>query len=171
MILFDSEKSLENFIVECFAIENKCIIDDSTYDKCLSQFSFGDYGMPDLIFYSNLIHNDESFMTIHIVELKNEQIKLKDIAQISRYKTYIEKMYEETELNIDLKCSLVVPEGISSNSDACYLTNACQDSIDVYEFVLNPMTGIQFNLMYGFHKREASSEMFDKLISLIKKGF
>ena len=171
MILFDSEKSLENFIVECFEINKKCIIDESDYDDCFSQFSFGDYGIPDLIFYSKNVHNDELFMTIHIVELKNEQIKLKDIAQISRYKTYIESMYEGTELNINLKCSLVVPEGISSNSDACYLTNACEGSIDVYEFALNPMTGIQFNLMYGFHKSDASTDQFDKLMSIIKKGF
>lgn len=171
MILFDSEKSLEDFIVKCFGEEKKCIIDDSTYDNCLSQFSFGDYGIPDLIFYSKVISENDSFMTIHIVELKNEQIKLKDIAQISRYKTYIEKMQERTDISIDLKCSLVVPEGISSNSDACYITNACEDSIDVYEFSLNPKTGINFNLVYGFYNSGASSDQFDKLISLINKGF
>ena len=171
MISFDSEKSLEKFIVECFAVDKKCIINDEAYDACLSQFSLGDYGIPDLIFHSKLCNNGEDFITIHIVELKNEQIKAKDIAQISRYKTYIQRMYEDSDLNIDLKCSLIVPKGVSSNSDACYLVNACEDSIDVYEFSLDPRNGIEFQMVYGFHKSDASPEQFEKLIKTIKRGF
>lgn len=171
MIRFESEKSLENFIVDQFKVDKKCIINDESYDSCISQFSFGDYGIPDLIFHSKEDVNGDDFITIHIVELKNEQIKPKDIAQISRYKTYIEKMMEDSDLNVELKCSLVVPEGVSSNSDACYLINACEDSIDVYEFRLNPTKGIEFTMMYGFHKTKSSSEQFEKLINTIKKGF
>ena len=171
MILFDSEKSLENFIVECFEIDKKCIIDELDYDGCLRQFSFGDYGIPDIIFYQKEDCNGEECITIHIVELKNEQIKTKDIAQISRYKTYAQRMYEESDMCINIKCSLIVPEGVSSNSDACYLINACEDSIDVYEFSLNPREGIKFEMVYGYHKSNASKENFDKLISTIKKGF
>ncbi len=167
MIKFESEKHLEMFIADCFDSDNVCLIDNEEYDECVSQFDTKSYGMPDLVFhstYSELDDDENEFeiRKVHVVELKNEQIKLSHIAQIARYKTYFERALNG--FNVEMKFSLVVPDGVVNNDDCCWLINSL-DEIDVYEFKLNPKAGIEFNKSKGWYKNgvkyNSAIEMLD----------
>lgn len=168
MISFDSEKCFENFIIEEFNKENICIIDDVEYQECISQFDTKSYGIPDLVFVGYELDMDENgepieAARVHVVELKNEQIKLSHISQIARYKTYFERAFEG--INVSLQFSLVVPKGIENVDDACWIVNQL-DGIDVCEFFLDPSSGIDFKYSNGWHR---SSEDFSPALNLIGK--
>lgn len=156
MIKFDSEKHLELFIYNHFNKTGECLVDDSEYEHCISQFDTCGYGITDLVFFNDYGDDrpiDIPKYQIHVVELKNEQIKVKDLAQISRYKTCFESLFDD---DAEISYSLVVPEGVTMNDDACWLINSLE-GISVFEFALNPHKGIIFEPVYRWSKAK-----FDK---------
>lgn len=172
MIKFESENHLELFFYNHFDKTGECLIDDSHYDVCISQFDTCGYGIPDLVFFNDYGENkpfDVPRYQINVVELKNEQIKLKDIAQISRYKTCFDLLFGE---DAEISYSLVVPEGVTMNDDACWIINALE-GISVFEFALNPHKGIMFDSVYGWSRskfdKEISREKLFQRISLVKE--
>lgn len=165
MILFDSEKSLEQFIIDEFNNEGICIIDGDEYDECISQFDTKTYGIPDLLFIRvgvDIDENENPFetLTVHIIELKNEPIKMSNIAQIARYKTYFDRAY--SGFSVEVRSSLVVPKSVGIGDDICWVVNHIND-IDVYEFTLNPSTGIRFRASHSWSRNE---EDFEPALSL-----
>lgn len=166
MISFDSEKCFEQFIIQEFEKDNVCIIDDCEYQECVSQFDTKTYGIPDLVFVGfdfDLDKDDNPIerARIHVVELKNEQIKLSHIAQIARYKTYFQRAFDGKE--VDLSFSLVVPKGVGAGDEVCWVINHL-DEIDIYEFELNPSEGIEFRQTKGWFRQE---ENFAPALGLI----
>lgn len=169
MINFESEKCFEDFITQQHESEGICIIDECEYEKCYRQFDTKTYGIPDLVFvgsYMDLSKDNEPIEVhrIHVVELKNEQIKTSNLAQISRYKTYFDRAFSGH--NVELSFSLVVPKGVIDCDDACWLINSLE-GIDVYEFYLDPSEGIKFKLTCGWSR---ISEDFSPAIDLIEKS-
>lgn len=164
MLKFDSEKSLEDFVYVHFLERNECLIDKQMYEFCGRQVSLDKYGTIDLLFGNCRDHGTdenpkEIEYTLHAVELKNEQISTANIGQIARYKTAIEEAFDAAAsalISVELKCSLVVPEGMNSKEDCCYLSNHL-DGIDVYEFSLDPYNGISFD-QSGPWSRHASDK-------------
>lgn len=156
MILFDSEKSLENFIVEEFALSGKCIVDEVEYDNLVQQMNIGSYGIPDLVFYKQVDEkiNDSttiSHMMIHVVELKNEAIKMGHLSQIGRYKKYFDRAFEEQ--CVEVRSSLVVPKSVKENEDVVWIIDHIEE-IDVIEFTLSPRDGIKFKKSEGWYKTD-----------------
>lgn len=170
MIKFESEKHLELFIYGHFDKSGECLIDDSHYDACISQFDTCGYGIPDLVFFNDYGENrpfDVPRYQVHVVELKNEQIKVKDLSQISRYKTCFDLMFDE---DAEVSCSLVVPQGVRMNDDACWLINSLND-ISVFEFELSPHEGIVFKSLYGWSKSEFDKDFSkEKLLEMVSLG-
>jgi len=155
MIKFNSEHDFEMFIYSNWESDSIDIITGDHYDQCERQFNIGSYGIPDLVFFGSDVEEDENgfneIKTVHVVELKNESIKIKDIAQIARYRTYFKRAFRG--LNVNVKFSLVVPEGVKSNDDACWISNALSD-ISIYEFYLDPNSGISFDDKSGWYKTD-----------------
>ena len=154
MIKFESERSFEDFLQNEFNSTGMCPITDEEFDSCYRQFDTKSYGICDLVYVSSYPLDSDAIevqLNIHVIELKTEQIKPADIAQICRYKTYFERATKNIK-NVDLTFSLVVPAGISSSQDCCYLINALEDDVFVYEFSLSPSTGISFCLSNGYSK-------------------
>lgn len=158
MIKFESEKKLENFIVDCFNEDGIFIVNDEEYDHLEQQFDAGKYGVPDLVFYSSDIEDiDEDTQInkkrLHVVELKNEPIQLSHVAQIARYKRYFELAFKRHE--VDMQFTLVVPESVSESKDVMWLIESL-DNIKIVEFSLNPKTGIKFKESCGWYKVDES---------------
>lgn len=154
MIKFDSERSLEDFIFGEFKSANECAITDEEYANCYRQFDTKGYGVCDLVYVSAQQVSDtcEAVETnILVVELKNEQVKPADIAQICRYRTYFQRATKHIK-NVKLSFILAVPEGVINSQDCCYLTNALEDIVDVYTFKLDPSKGITFSYEVDFFK-------------------
>lgn len=169
MIKFESEKCLEEFIANCFSDDSICIINDESYQNLSQQFDTGCYGIPDLVFYSE----DSEFIDaetevihkrIHVVELKNEQIKMSHISQICRYKRYFERAFDIDD--VEMQFSLVVPEGVKNNDDVIWVIDQLND-ISVYEFHLNPKEGIKFVESSGWYRK---GENFSKALSLFESN-
>lgn len=177
MLRFDSEKCLEDFVHGHFLEHNECLIDKAKYEFCGRQVSLDKYGTIDLLFGNYVDHGTEEdpkeiVYTIHAVELKNEQISTAHIGQIARYKTAIEETFEAVSsalISVELKCSLVVPQGMSLKEDCCYLSNHL-NGIDVYEFILDPHDGISFHLKGPWSKSSSDPRKVLRAISGLAGG-
>lgn len=171
MIKFESEKCFEDFLYKEFQEDGICLVNDEEYQDCIKQFNTGSYGIPDLVYYSSdyeIINEEEQIkhMRIHVVELKNEPIKLSHIAQIARYKTFFSRAY--SGFDVEMEFSLVVPEGVKSSDDCCFMTNAL-DGISIYEYKLNPRTGISFDQSSGWHRVNVDNQIALDLFGLEEK--
>lgn len=167
MIKWESEKDFENFIVECFATDGFCIVDDEHYQNMSQQFDTCGYGIPDLVFYSQDVEHIDDKTTVthnrlHVIELKNEPIKLSHISQIARYKRYFERALESHD--VEMKFSLVVPESVKGNDDVVWLLDSL-DNISVMEFTLDPKEGIKFDKSIDWYKvkenKQKALDLFD----------
>jgi len=173
VISFDNEKSLEDFICNSFHKTGKFICDQYDYDYLFRQVTLGSYGISDLIFvrieYDEEDDIEEIF--VNVVELKNEKIKTKDIAQVARYRFALDKCLNMCikEQCFNVKSSLVVKDGVCENEDACYLINQIKN-LKVYEFSLCDETGnLLFDHCENFYNVGAvHHEIGMKVINLIK---
>ena len=167
MIKFESEKHLENFIVDCFNDDGICIVNDEEYKSLKQQFNAGDYGVPDLVFYSSdieLIDKDTQVehLRLHVIELKNEPIQFSHIGQIARYKRYFDLAFELHD--IEMEFTLVVPESVKQSNDVKWLIDSL-DNINIVEFSINPKSGVKFKQTSGWYKVDetykSAMELFD----------
>lgn len=172
MIKFESEHDLEMMLYNHHSETKMCLVSEQEYSDCYRQFNTNGYGICDLIYVDKQESTDmPCIISIHVVELKNQGIKLADFAQLARYKTFfdraISEMEEECLAVFDIKYSLVVPEGIINNNDACYLTNCLDDVFNVVEFKFNPLKGIVFNECSGFIKISEDLNCIKNIIEVV----
>ena len=166
MIRFDSEKSFEQFLFDQFNEKKEFIVRDEYYDECYRQFSVGSYGICDLVFVRKSYINekrDEFQIEIHVSELKNEPIKMADIAQLCRYKTFFDRATRDMK-NVSVTYSLVVPYGVKNNDDCCFLINGLDESIEVWDFYLRPESGVEFDPCVSFSREKETLSLVSKII-------
>lgn len=166
MIKFDSERSLEDFIFGEFETSNECVITGDEFTNCYRQVDTKGYGICDLVYVSSfpvLDKEGEFELNILVVELKNEIIKPADIAQICRYRTYFKRATDCIK-NVNLSFVLAGPSGMQHNQDCCYMANALEDIVDIYEFTLNPSKGIKFTYECEFYKTNENLSSIDKIL-------
>lgn len=177
MISFDSEKSLEDFIYNHWRETGRFIADGKEYQVCLRQVNLGGYGIADLIFVSlDLSDIENTLFVFHVVELKNEKIKLKDFGQISRYLTGVNKATASSHNYKRFRSygSLVVKDGIINDNDAAYIPNIL-GTVHVYEFKIDPVScSIVFEEFTGAYRpKEDVDEVLENLtydaLNLIEK--
>jgi hypothetical protein len=151
MIKFESEKKLEEFIADCFHENSHCIVCGDYYEGLVRQFNAGEYGIPDLVFYSEDIDEEgqSNYKRLHVIELKNEPIQSSHIAQIARYKRYFELAFKNHE--VDMQFTLVVPKSVEESGDTMWLIDSLEN-IKIVEFSLSPKTGIEFKESSGWYK-------------------
>ena len=148
---FKSEKDLENYFVEKFNKDKYFAPADEEYIECHQQFDTKGYGVCDLVF-TGAYPLDEDCKVIEnyisVVELKNKPIRLSDIAQLCRYRTYFERAIGSND-NVSISYYLVVPKGILNNTDCVMTLNALSGIITAVEFSVDADSGMSFSRFEG----------------------
>lgn len=149
MIKFESEAHFEKFIVDHHTKTGELITHDEEWKYCLQQFKIEGIGIPDLIFINpgqNIPEINQRYLpSLLVVELKNQALKEKDVGQLCRYVSYFGRHLE----GVEVRGALVVPESGYLESDACYITDALGESIDLITFGMS-VDGINFTYRDGF---------------------
>ena len=102
---FDNEAELERILLSYQKESGKCFVTGSYVDFLYQQLGIGQYGIIDLLGVRVLADPAAIFININIYELKINNIKLKDVAQISRYYQgiieYLENAYSVPEVCVN----------------------------------------------------------------------
>lgn len=158
MISFDSEKHLEDFICK-YLDEGKNIINEDEHVEIYKrQFNTRHYGVIDIVTFTPYKGpNNQICVNVCVIELKNDYLKIQNIAQIARYKTFFERMSEHSDVEYDFEYVLACKGGKIPSSDCCYLVNE-SEWLSYYEFELDFDEGIKFTSQSGYFKTD---EQFD----------
>ncbi len=139
MISFDSEKSLEDFI--CSSLDDGYNhITECNIERYTRQPNFSSYGKGDILVISQ---PDYNCFSVELYELKNETLKAAHVMQIARYR----KFFMESDPNFDEEdyvFSIVCKKSDVYQGDLIFLVNQI-DWLTVYEFSLDPESGISFD--------------------------
>ena len=87
---FPSERFIEDYVMECLVNDGECPLTGDRSDMAYSQVRLGVYGVADIV----KIETDNEVMKVTILELKNQPLKLKDLAQLGRYMKGVEQVVE-----------------------------------------------------------------------------
>jgi len=128
-----TEKELEDFLYETFRFDynNSELSDYLDEGGLFRQVNINGYGIIDLIHIS-LDLPEEAFgypeIKITIIELKKDQVDIKALEQISRYRTaivrYISKILDVSKKKLVFKVDgLLIGKGINEQGDFVYLLN------------------------------------------------
>ena len=154
MISFDTEKFLENFLVEHMDHYREFFgINDAEIHQ---QMNIGAYGITDIVTIRHheldYGYNEPDLVTmvdITIFELKNTPLSAQHVSQISRYKRFFDKISEETGLQVNIRGVLIGKKTFPTSDDLCYLCQAI-DWLEVYEVDLDPLKGLRFKAIEGW---------------------
>ena len=151
MISFESENELELclFNNQDWMIEKFNLNKNTKFNR---QVNIKPYGVIDIL--ATHVY-DEDIVAVTIIELKNTNLTLSNMAQVARYMRYFELL--QSSLNgkmIDLKGILIGPEVMTgSASDDVFLAQKLYD-IDVYSLTIDPMKGIDATKITGWKRTE-----------------
>ena len=175
MITFDSEKCLEDAIYE--AMEGgRNPIDDSSVQYCGRQVDLGGYGTIDLVAV-NVAKDGDAMreISITLIELKNEKLKLENLVQIAKYRTAMTRLVSEDgfkNCNVDVNCILVFKDSDPCNGEWPFILQNI-GWLDSYQFTFSFDDGVFFRLIDGYTKSDerlgvAQKSIFD-IIGLKKR--
>lgn len=109
-IILDSERELEEYIVELIERTGMCPLDVETYQYVFSQVSLGAYGIADII----KVRFDKDYISVVIMELKKDVVDVNTVLQVlkyykglirfikARYKKLHIKNYEKISVSLQL---------------------------------------------------------------------
>jgi len=163
VISFDSEKDFENFLIEndsyfsgLFKLHNANIY---------QQLNLGPYGVADIVAVEEMPHEDPGRKTISvkIFELKNTPLKHEHISQISRYREFFMNSDRHLYHKLAIKGYLIGKKTFPADDDFCFL---CQSIpwLDVCEFSLDPISGIEIRVVSGWKVSGAVDEDYKKVL-------
>lgn len=162
MISFDSENDFEL----CLFNNHQWMVDNFGLDedtKFYRQVKIPPYGTMDIL--GVCAYGDDS-LTITVIELKNQNITLANMAQTARYVRYFELVSNRfNHKSIDIRGVLVGPYNVSKAGDDDVFLAQQLSNIDVYSLNIDPMSGIEAELISGWNKSLAVDD--DALNSLV----
>lgn len=136
---FGSEKELEDALFEGIGyFSDELGISENA--KVIRQFTLPGYGTTDIL----AIDVGPGFTMINIIELKNEPLKLQDVAQLSRYMSYFD-IYADREV-FDVSGILIGPKTYPNDKDDVFLMQS-MSRISVYEFDFEITSGLTLGLV------------------------
>ena len=146
MLKFNTEEDLKQFL-----LENKEEIDGLFFcDNLTSEVTLGSYGRVDLLSWESSIEGEKLLIDINVYELKNVIPGYKELGQLCRYVSFFnsikEKYSHRKDIIINIEGFLVTPL-MERSSDFSFLYNQCVDNVTIIEFNINPLTGIEFNVI------------------------
>lgn len=154
-IIFDSEKELENFIVEKIRTNGHCPITGDVVDSVYQQLSLGGYGITDILtMMFEPVPGGPPTIHYRIIEVKKELIKNDSVAQLTRYIKGLSHILSETDLGHEWTISgLLVAPQIDKSSDTCFLID-CTEDINFYRALFDLESGIDFECQAGWWKAD-----------------
>jgi hypothetical protein len=154
-ISFDSEKDFE----DCLMANTEFLAGQLSIGgfNFYRQVRLGGYGIADIVGIRS--YRDESGICIdvHIIELKNTTLSPAHLAQVARYKHFFDEVAENQPIQMDVQASLIGKKTFPTSDDFVYL---CQSIpwVQVYEFRLDPMSGLSLDVVSGWTSDSDSSE-------------
>lgn len=164
MMIFESEKAMEDALFE--VIERTKVVpwDGRTVLKVVRQARLGSFGVSDIIIViKDGPHDDD--ITLMLVELKNTKVKADHLSQVARYKTFL----DGTEASVE--CVLIVTTGMPDETDVCYLIQH-SDWLTTYEISVSLDSGASYRCLSDCSWRPTSAgqspeSFYDELTSEI----
>ena len=172
-IPFPSESAIEDFIYKKILTEQCCPISEDAVAYILKQPRLGAYGIADLI-KIDFEHNPfEKSLELVVVELKNEPLKPRDLAQLTRYMSGVNHMMASycSRLNIDLtiRGELV---GIGYDGDFVYMLEHISDYIDCYTLNITIENGLEVKkLGDGWYRTDSNKKDISKMVREVYNFF
>lgn len=160
MISFDSEKCLEDLLCEHLD-QGQCLVTDEMVSGYIRQPNFGPYGKGDIL---TVKHGpDGEIDEVCVIELKNEKLSSCHLSQISRYKSFMDRVKSKYKsLKSSFRFVLVVKDQNEFSSDLVYLAQNIE-WLEIYRFNINPSEGLLFNC-FGHWSPNVESELIDECI-------
>lgn len=130
-LAFPSEKALEDYVVKRLEEEWECPISGESVDGFVRQERLGVYGIADIIKFEWSGRG----LGVTVLELKNEPLKERDVSQLCRYMTCLEKLLvkysnEYERFSFELFGQLAGP--LDPNSDLVFMLHRLEN-ISVYD--------------------------------------
>lgn len=148
MIKFESEAALEQCFVDYYKETGLDPSNNEEWESLYQQPEFGSYGRGDLLYRTADIQNvdggvPEFIERVHIIELKNEPLKLCHLSQTARYYQYLR---DETDAD-EVTASIIVPS-FDISGDTVFLIQQI-DWLSVFVFSMS-MSGITFKCISNY---------------------
>lgn len=137
------EKDLEDLIIHSDppALEERGLSINSDI-KFLRQVRIGEYGIIDLLGYLPFFEKSETCATdLTIFELKQNEINIQSLLQLSRYRKGIELIFPKCDIT-----GVLIGRKIDLNSDFIYLASQV-DSLEIYTYSYG-IEGLLFDQIY-----------------------
>lgn len=149
-VKFNSEKDLEDAICEFIEEYGKCPLTNNPVTHWYRQVKIGSYGVADIV---KIYIGGHGYIEVTVLELKNEELTVNSIAQVSRYSSgishFISKKFKKLESYITVNSELL-GAGFKESDDLCFLHNQLNDLISIYTFDLS--------VSKGFYVREIANK-------------
>ena len=172
-IPFPSESAIEDFIYKKIVTERFCPVSSMDIDYILRQPRLGAYGIADLIKIVLTRNPYETTLDIVVMELKNEPLKPRDLAQLTRYMSGVKHMVSSycSRMNIGLAISGELV-GTGFEEDFVYILEHLTDDIDCYTLNITIEEGLDVNLLEsGWYKTASNRRDVSKVVREIYEFF
>lgn len=163
-VSFDSEKDFEDFV---FENEEwfKAAFNISDHDL-YRQVNLGPYGIADIVAtHEKALADGCKFLDVMVFELKNTQISHTHLSQIARYLTFFDRMTLFKGI-VDVAGVLIGKKTFPNEGDLCYLCQN-QNRIDVCEFDIDPVEGMTFHSVRGWHMKSSQLDAEASLLGAV----
>ena len=168
-VKFNSEKDLEDYICEHIDNHGVCPVTGENVELWWRQVNFGGYGIADII---KVQFDPEGDIYVTVLELKNEKITSKCIAQTLRYRTCLKEFVSEKFNNHDEKIHIyseILGTRLSMQDDTCYLVNNLEN-LSVYSFEIDVDNGFSVNSIgKGWSRTDPEFNDNKNIVNKIKK--
>ena len=173
-IPFPSEKFIEDFVYNTIINTGICPVSNESVDSVFRQLDLGAYGIADIVKVSaqeNPFENEKHYV-ITVLELKNADLKSKDLSQLARYMTgidrYIEKYNQKMRFTYEIYGEL---GGLrNGDNDICYLSKYLEN-IGIYTLSATLTNGFLSNIIGdGWYKIDEDYKKISKHLKSVVRG-
>lgn len=170
-ISFDSEKELEETIIEYVEINGVSPFTNRTVVDYHQQLNIEPYGIADLMFETTSNIGGKKQRHLEIIELKNNTLKPEHIGQLARYLSPVlreiqrRRKDEPVGVSIVIQCFLVGPD-IDHSKDTGFLMDAI-NGFDIFTFTFDALHGVKFLLQEGWKRGCEEPKSVCELIDII----
>ena len=169
MIKFESEKAFEGMLFEHIreSMLDPIHGDDVIYG--VVQPDFGKSGIGDILLVTERpsFKGDKTIRTVHLIELKTQPLVSSHIAQICKYKTFIECSGLCSAIAAECCIYTVINPYSDISADVFHLADSCGVEIRHYKMTIG---GIKFSEYKSFDIDESYEESANKLAKKINEG-
>jgi len=150
MIIFESEKELEDLLCNELEESGIWLAEDEHVDYWQRQTNLGSHGITDIITSTVTMDLDEdknpfvSSRVLKVIELKITELSYSHLSQIARYKDF----FDGVEFSADMEYILICKSG-NLVSDAFYLAQS-MDWLSVYLYDLSMTKGLVFTSLKDY---------------------